>query len=603
MQEVIIDAGKHEYLSEFIEDLPDNAILNKVLTGCGMTSVALGNDVKYVIAVPFISLIENKQEWCKKKGIKLLAIHSNGAKAKDIAEYTGNKIMVTYDSLRKVATSLEERGDIKDWKLCVDESHKLLDSAIFRPDAIDSVLESFPKFKSYVFGTATPVPDKYQLPALNGIKKVTIKWNKIVPVKVNYCHYKKSIHDVAALTAISFLKGERNGNAHIFINSVYSICNIIRTMKKGGYDVPNDMRIVCSYRDFNINTIKKHLGKDYYINSVGSPVKKINFYTATAFEGCDIYDVDAHNIIVTDGSKDHTKIEITTILPQIIGRVRDSKTKNSVELLYSNSEYIDISEEEFEKNIKNELEQAKDTVKLYNITDNSVIKEALDKGLRSNKFIRKSDSGILSTNDNMLYNEMFNFLAHKKTYYVSQSDKVKGITNGTTTNNSIPYQYRSKQRIEIKGLNKVRLGKVPSFKDLCLEYKEIPNGVISMKRIEIKEVEPLIEEGFKVLGADKMKALEYRKTDIQKELTLRKHSINHDWKLVQLLDYKSGQFISNTRAKNDLQAIYDKLGIYKKAKATELKKLYLTESTSSRVNSKKVAGFKIINSKIKESAP
>ena len=43
-----------------MEDLPQNCIFNKVITGCGGTTIALFNNINYVIAVPTTELITNK---------------------------------------------------------------------------------------------------------------------------------------------------------------------------------------------------------------------------------------------------------------------------------------------------------------------------------------------------------------------------------------------------------------------------------------------------------------------------------------------------------------------------------------------------------------
>lgn len=43
-----------------LSDLPQNCIFNKVITGCGGTTVALFNDRNYVISVPTTELIINK---------------------------------------------------------------------------------------------------------------------------------------------------------------------------------------------------------------------------------------------------------------------------------------------------------------------------------------------------------------------------------------------------------------------------------------------------------------------------------------------------------------------------------------------------------------
>ena len=43
-----------------MEDLPQNCIFNKVVTGCGGTTIVLFNEKDYIIAVPTTELITNK---------------------------------------------------------------------------------------------------------------------------------------------------------------------------------------------------------------------------------------------------------------------------------------------------------------------------------------------------------------------------------------------------------------------------------------------------------------------------------------------------------------------------------------------------------------
>ena len=57
MKKLFIDS-KDGYLN--LPDLPYNSIFNKVITGCGGTTVALFNKENYVIAVPTTELITNK---------------------------------------------------------------------------------------------------------------------------------------------------------------------------------------------------------------------------------------------------------------------------------------------------------------------------------------------------------------------------------------------------------------------------------------------------------------------------------------------------------------------------------------------------------------
>lgn len=102
---VEVDRKQYKYLDEFYIDLPDNVLFNKGTTGCGMTSLALSNNVKYVIVVPFTSLITNKTEWCKDKSrnIDICDVYSTGKKFDDVIAFKGDKLSTEIDSLVEAA--------------------------------------------------------------------------------------------------------------------------------------------------------------------------------------------------------------------------------------------------------------------------------------------------------------------------------------------------------------------------------------------------------------------------------------------------------------------------------------------------------------------
>ncbi|MCK0179131.1 hypothetical protein MWU50_07505 [Flavobacteriaceae bacterium S0862] len=601
--EMVIKSKGSKFIGEFLEDLPDNVMLNKVTTGSGMTSLVLANPIKYVLVVPYTALISNKAKWCKERNIELCAVYYGGADEDEIQAFMGDKIITTYDSLDKVTKVLEKRGDIKEWKVCIDEAHKLVDSAAFRPKAINSVLNNYNKYKSYVFGTATPVKDKHQLPKLRNIKKVGIQWDSLTPVKVNYCHYERGINDVTAIIALGFINGERSGNAHIFVNSVSSIISVIKKLVGAGITDAKDIRIVCANNSRNQNLIDAELPGEFHISPVGSKVRKVNFYTATAFEGCDIYDEDGKSYIITDGSKDYTKIDIVTVLPQIIGRVRNSKFKNRVSLNYTSNQYINnLSESEFEERVRFNLKKAEKTVKKYKLVkDDPTIRNTLLENLNDSYLIVDGDE--IKVNENAWYNEMHNFTTINSTYYVSKDGTDSTIQDGTVINNGIDYNYEGFERISIKGLNKIKLGKKASFKDLCLDfirvYKEKPSLSRSGKLAELDKCEPLLSIAFHKLGAEKMKALEYRKSKINDALLSISNKYNNSYKIVKFLGFRTGEWISKSDIKTRLKEAYKKLDITSAAKATDIVKWYDIKPKNKSKNGKSVSGFLIGTCKIK----
>ena len=249
--ELVIDVPEgSEYVGDFMTDLPKNVMFNKVTTGSGMTTLALTNDVKYVIAVPYVNLLLNKEVWCTNNSIDALFVHAKGHSERDVYSFTGNKIMVTYDSLDKVTNILKENRDISEWKLFIDESHTLLQIAGFRHKAVASVLRSYEAYGSYIFGTATPVLDKYKLPRIQEIKKCRLQWSDLQEVKINLMTMSENqnINKAVATILNNHHTNKTEGNAHVFVNSIKMIVQIFKDINKLGVST-KQVRVVCSNND------------------------------------------------------------------------------------------------------------------------------------------------------------------------------------------------------------------------------------------------------------------------------------------------------------------------------------------------------------------
>ena len=57
---IIQAASKYRYISEFLDDLPANAYIDKQVTGCGGTTLVLTNKEPYVVAVHSKAMVYNK---------------------------------------------------------------------------------------------------------------------------------------------------------------------------------------------------------------------------------------------------------------------------------------------------------------------------------------------------------------------------------------------------------------------------------------------------------------------------------------------------------------------------------------------------------------
>jgi len=597
MNEIIKVPAGVTRISDFMDDLPNNCMFNKVTTGSGMTSLALLNDVKYVIAMPYITLIQNKEKWCKENDVEVLSIYSGGSSASEITFFEGNKIMVTYDSLYKVVDYLK---DVKDWKLCVDESHTLLTASAFRPKAVQTVLDNYNKFGSYVFGTATPVNQRYQLPALRHIKKVTLEWSNTREVLIDLIPC-KVLSPCVSEELEKHLNGSIKENAHVFINSVNIIVDIVNTLKALGYKDTNNYSVVCANNKRNDDSLET-IGLP--ISKANEDISKINFYTSTAFEGCDIFDKDSIVYIGSDGKLDYTKIDITTTLPQIIGRIRDSKNKNKIKLFYSKNTYIsDSTEDEFEAKTKSKIEAYRETIYKYN-TGDDYFKKVLLVGALLNRFIvydRVKD--MMYSNENALYAEMNAFETTRRTYHISYDGNNDGLCSGIVEDNAMTKVFTKEDMRTPKASTKAKSGKVANFSRLCQEYIALVEGKENdVNYLDHREtynmIDSAIVEAYEELGADKMKALKYRRSSIQKEMTRISRTIASTVKMVRHLNYRNGQFVSSADAKKKMQKGYNIFGIKQKAKGSDLINLYELRIARKRIKGKLVSGFIVVFCKV-----
>ena len=111
--------SRYRYLSERMEYLPSNCILNKGMCGCGGTTLELTSDRDSLILVPTVNLVLNKA----KDGVFGVTGDTTN---NEIEEYmsspvTYKKIMCTYDSLKKILSYV----DVDRYFLLIDEYHLL----------------------------------------------------------------------------------------------------------------------------------------------------------------------------------------------------------------------------------------------------------------------------------------------------------------------------------------------------------------------------------------------------------------------------------------------------------------------------------------------
>jgi len=356
ISEIITDKT---YLSEVISQLPSKTLLNKGVTGCGGTYVELHSPRNSLILVPTVELAKNKKE-------KDFLIVYGKTRNTEIMNYlnsdiTNKKIIGTYDCLSRLV-ELDSR--IIEYFLLIDEYHILFNSYSFRNEPIQYLLNNFEKFTDYCFMTATPLDEDIILEEIKHLPRLSIKWTKAVAIKLNLADTTFTNKEL-----LKIFKKEENVNYHIFLNSVKTIKDLV--VKSG----ITDYKVVCSEKS-------KQSNKTLKVGSTLDAPCKYNFYTATAFEGCDIFDPKGKTIILCDTSISTTILDISTLVRQICGRLRDSIYKEEVTLILNTTKhrYAGTSERSFKLRVDENIQLGKYTAEKFESDIDPLYKE---KELRS----------------------------------------------------------------------------------------------------------------------------------------------------------------------------------------------------------------------------
>ena len=343
---------EYNFVSELPESITsqfDNCYIDKTLTGCGFTTWVLQNDESYIVAVPFKGLIDCKVEHANndKTGFyphKVFPFCSGSIieSKKDIKWYTTQnkdrvlKIMVTYDSVPLLIEYLTEIGiDVSKIKLLVDECHKVLDFAgLFKPLVINKLEQSYKHFKSVTAVTATPSRIDCIPKGFDDFKRIKLEWHNKLSVACEHMYIDMNqVKETLCAIALKHIRNEVSGNAYIFINSVSTAATVIKTLLNIKCVNRSDFNVICG--EGNEKTLKPlKLDKGY---NIFDNFAKVNFITSTAFEGQDFMDPEGKTYIVSTGRKQFNRIDISTQLPQIIGRLRCSRYKNQFTFIWSYS--------------------------------------------------------------------------------------------------------------------------------------------------------------------------------------------------------------------------------------------------------------------------
>lgn len=560
-------------------ELP-KGILNKGVTGCGATSVAIEDEHKTIICSPRINLIKNKVG----QHAGLLGVFGD-VKNDEIMAYLEKtetpKIMVTYDSMPRLAKLIDDKSD---WRVVVDEYQYLLIDSGFRSDKAIALLDAVNEFDYVTYLSATPIADKYiqEMEQFKDVPYTELIWGD----RVERIYVAREISTKPIDNAIKIVRNYQNGifpkegdavskECVIFLNSVTNIANIIHQTKIP----PEDVNIIVADTEENRKLVRQ-IGKGYDIGTIpleGEPHKMFTFCTSTAFAGCDFYSTCASTFVISDNKKVHTSIDIATELAQIAGRQRlaCNPFKKTIVFIYnvdigeSNADvYKEAIEQKLEKSIK--MAEWKNGAPDYFKKD--VIKETSEmQNIKkySESYVRYDEKSDSFTVNRWAYlNELFAYDVQHENYQDSIIVKKQLEERGFGIKGE---EKRSDYKEQLKCIL-VKEGFADRMKRYC-ELRQLKETNPYYLADEIMERQ---YEGLKLyydrLGYDRIKALGYKEKDLKNELERSYYENDIKQKFREV--FVVGERMSTEDIKRTMTEIYANYGIRKNGVAKQLERDY-----------------------------
>jgi hypothetical protein len=612
--------SKYRYISEFLEDLPHNAYVDKQVTGCGGTTLVLTNKEPYVVAVHSKAMVYNKSAQHR----NVLGI-TGETRDEEITDYLKcgwvKKIIVTYDSLPRLLKFINP----SDYRLLVDEVQVLIRYAgEFKMKVCNDLLNSTYKFKTTSFLTATPTIRKYLPAPIKKLEYVEFKWESAKKPDIKHAYVGNQVHT----KTIAFILDRYNNTdreIYVFYNSKSGVASCIKKLLKAEPSIRlEDVNVMFAENDENNDYFKKQLGKNftfsYPINVTKNGDleynnKRINFISSFGFEGVDFYSENQITLIVSNSKCKSMRYDIAIDLPQIVGRFRRTQTNifvnNEIYFIWNTQiEQAKMTEEEFIEDYKITRKEMESALTGENRNNSQIVKAfAIMSNVTKTPhlYVDGDDSSGLPNvqlNEYAFESLMSSFSAMHCDYYTLDFDgkvedtviyeKVSDIF--ATTTFTIP-------PLDLKYTK--NLDRVFNFKKLAIEYVALVEKCeSSISQAEYTECRERMQEILlcsddlakyvDALGHKRISAHSYNRVKLQTEFNQALLLNSKRKELLEFLNFSVEKIYANTYIKESMQTFYEMNGIEKNARVVDINEMFITtrSSLTGNIPATKILGVK-----------
>lgn len=595
-----LNINKGEWLSDALKRqgypmIPSNVIIDKTVTGIGITHMEVHAKRDSIIIEPNVPVIIGKAEGkdhclavyavCTKTMLK------NFLKRKDL-KY--KKLITTPEGFKKIKEVAQQLGIniFKDYFCLFDECEKIVQDVDYR-SRIAQPINDFFEFEGKAMVSATPLEMRHPK-----LKEQNFRKLKIIPLY----DYRKDMTLIPTRSFDRTVKEQLRQLVQtspcvcIFFNSTNGINSLVNFLLEEHLIAPDEYKIFCSQD--SVDKLKEEANFDKSYDYLKLPLAKVNLFTCRFFSAVDITTLVKPDVLILTNcvSVPHSIIDPFTEAIQAQGRFRnkyeDGNTYNSLTVIANVNESMFVyTDEEITARIKVFERHYKELSEEHNAESDKTIKQAIAEDLKAVKY-----NDLLGDDDKLNYFAVDNWYNEErvKRYYLSAEALYQAYINCQFFN--INYQPEEQgiceeDQLQIKqaGSGKAKWKKIVDNLERVEKYKLLNpayNMEADIRMLRLIENANYIIDAYLLIGAIPIRNASFNKGEIDTEIKAFRVQKARDerfapdilksiWQEFQS-DIEAGQYISFVQLRDRLKRIFQAYGILFKEKGKQLANVYVT---------------------------